>query len=157
MHRYKFPDQVDEVKVRIVAGIVVLLTTTILATSHFWIAYILATSYILTVFLGPRFNPIAIFADAVLVPFFRARKKLIPGPPKRFAQMIGALLSLMILFGYYYFGNILVAKIVVFVLLFFSILESFVGFCAGCFFFNLLMRAGFIPAPICEKCINLSE
>jgi hypothetical protein len=157
MYRLSFPDLVDEVKIRIVAGFVVLLSITILVTGHFWIAYLLAVNYILSLSLGPRFSPLAFLAEFLVLPILQTRKKLIPGPPKRFAQLIGALLSLTILFGYYYFGNILLAKSVIFGLLFFSTLESVVGFCTGCFIFNLLMRAGLIPAPICEKCMNLSK
>jgi hypothetical protein len=31
-------------------------------------------------------------------------------------------------------------------------LEAFVGFCLGCQFFALLMRAGVIPQEVCERC-----
>jgi len=39
----------------------------------------------------------------------------------------------------------------------FSGLESIVGFCAGCWLFGLLMKAGVIPADVCEACNNVSS
>jgi hypothetical protein len=34
-------------------------------------------------------------------------------------------------------------------------LESALGFCLGCAIFGQLMRAGVIPASVCERCNNL--
>ena len=38
----------------------------------------------------------------------------------------------------------------------FAILESVVGFCAGCFVFSQLMKIGIIPESTCEKCNNIN-
>ena len=36
----------------------------------------------------------------------------------------------------------------------FAALESILGFCAGCFVFNYLIRWGLIPQSVCEACVN---
>ena len=36
----------------------------------------------------------------------------------------------------------------------FAALEAFIGFCAGCKVFKLLMNIGLIPNDVCEKCSN---
>lgn len=157
MGNFTFPDLVNERKVRITAGIVVIVSFLIIITDQFWLAWFLALNYLLTVSAGPRFSPFARLADTFVLNRFHLKKKMIPGPPKRFAQLIGTLLSLTILFCFYYLENLILAKSVVFLLLFFSTLESFVGFCAGCYIFGLMMRIGLIPAPVCEKCLNISK
>jgi len=45
------------------------------------------------------------------------------------------------------------AKSLVGVLAVFATLESVVGFCAGCFVFNHLMRWGLIPESVCRECL----
>jgi hypothetical protein len=35
-------------------------------------------------------------------------------------------------------------------------LESVFGYCLGCKTFGLLMRAGIIPAEVCEACNNIA-
>jgi hypothetical protein len=42
------------------------------------------------------------------------------------------------------------------VLLVFALLESVVGFCAGCWVFGLLMRAGVVPEQTCQACNDIS-
>ena len=48
----------------------------------------------------------------------------------------------------------LVARILLGVLVVFALLESVVGFCAGCFAFGLRIRAGLVPEATCEACAN---
>ena len=40
-------------------------------------------------------------------------------------------------------------------LIFAASLEAFLGFCLGCKMFALLMKAGVIPAEVCERCSNI--
>ena len=83
--------------------------------------------------------------------------KPVPGPPKRFAQAIGATLSVSALISWAAFGDttgapsVLVAAIGVA-----ATLESVFAYCIGCKAFALLMRAGVIPAEVCEACNDLS-
>jgi len=42
------------------------------------------------------------------------------------------------------------------VLLVFALLESVVGFCAGCFVFAQLMKVGLVPEETCAACADIS-
>ena len=44
--------------------------------------------------------------------------------------------------------------ILISILILFAALEAFIGFCAGCKVFKLLMNIGLIPNDVCEKCSN---
>ena len=78
-----------------------------------------------------------------------------PGPPKRFAQAVGLTLttvaSILLALGWTGAATALVA-----VLLVFALLESVVGFCAGCWVFGHLMRLGVIPQEVCEACNDIT-
>ena len=41
-------------------------------------------------------------------------------------------------------------------LLVFALLESVVGFCAGCFVFAQLMKVGLVPEETCAACADIS-
>jgi hypothetical protein len=38
----------------------------------------------------------------------------------------------------------------------FSGLESIGGICVGCLVFNAMIRAGLVPATVCEECADVS-
>ncbi len=103
---------------------------------------------------GPRFSPLAIFASRVVVPRLPFRAKLVPGPPKRFAQTIGLLFSasagVLFLLGLATAGYVVIAALVVA-----AGLEAFAGVCLGCQAFALLIRAGVIPQEVCEACNDI--
>ena len=77
--------------------------------------------------------------------------KLVPGPPKRFAQAIGATLSAaaVVTFdaGAPTASWVLVALITVA-----ALLESALGICLGCLIFGGLQARGSFPASVCEAC-----
>jgi hypothetical protein len=79
----------------------------------------------------------------------------VPGPPKRFAQAIGAALSVSAAVLALGFGLAGVAYGLLAALVVAASLEAFVGFCLGCQVFALLMRAGVIPEEVCERCNDL--
>jgi hypothetical protein len=82
--------------------------------------------------------------------------KLVPGPPKRFAQGIGATLSVAALVSWSAFGNTTVALVLVAAIAVAATLESVFAYCIGCKVFAGLMRVGVIPAEVCEACNDLS-
>ncbi len=90
-----------------------------------------------------------------IVPKIVRKEKLVPGPPKRFAQTIGLVVSgaafVLSLLG---FG--LAAQITAGILIVAATLESVFGFCLGCTIFGFLQRAGIIPESVCEACNNIS-
>jgi hypothetical protein len=103
---------------------------------------------------GPKLSILGQLATRVIAPRL-GPAKLVPGPPKRFAQAIGLTFSTAAAVASLVFGSTIVATVLVAVLLVFAILESVVGFCAGCWLFGLLMRIGIIPEETCEACNNI--
>ena len=150
-----FPRTVDEVSVRLVAGVVALTALVALLTGWAWLAVPLAAGFLLRVAAGPRLSPLALLVTRVIRPRLPVRERPVPGPPKRFAQAIGATLTtatavLLLAFdapaGWWLLGAVVLA----------ATLESVFGLCLGCRVFAALMRLGVIPAAICEECTNLS-
>jgi hypothetical protein len=79
----------------------------------------------------------------------------VAGPPKRFAQAIGAALTSAAVVALA-LGLQLVVDALLAVLLAAATLESVFALCLGCRIFAVLMRAGMIPAAICAECADLS-
>lgn len=149
---FSFPNPVNEASARIVAGMAALLGVAFIITGQTWIIALLAYGFLAHVTSGPKFSPLGLLATKVIVPILGWHKP-VPGPPKRFAQGIGLVFSttaLILLLS----GMEISAKGVTGVLVVFATLESTLGFCAGCFVFNQLMRAGLIPESICIECAN---
>ena len=82
--------------------------------------------------------------------------RLVPGPPKRFAQAIGLTLTTVASVLGLALGWTGAALALVGVLAVFALLESAPGFCAGCWMFGHLMRLGVIPQEVCAACNDLS-
>ena len=79
-----------------------------------------------------------------------------PGPPKRFAQAMGTVMSsLALLFGLIVVNHT-VADVVLVLFIPAAGLESIFGYCIGCRVFGLLMRAGLIPEEVCAECADIS-
>lgn len=151
---FTFPNPVNEKAARAVAAGVLLIGLTTLITGWWWLTVPLAYGFIARVLSGPRLSPLGQFATRVVAPRL-GRAVLVPGPPKRFAQGIGVGFSLaaLILAA---LGATAAAAVVLAVLVVFAGLESILGFCAGCFVFGRLMRAGIIPEDTCVACANIS-
>ena len=151
-----FPNPVNEVAARVVAAGVVLLCVAFLASGWTWLLVLLAYGFAARVVAGPRFSPLGLLATRVIVPRLRIRPKLVPGPPKRFAQGIGAVLStgalVAAVLGATGLAMLFVAAIAVA-----ATLESALAFCIGCRIFAGLMRAGIIPESVCEACNHLAS
>ena len=88
-----FPNPVNEKAARVVAGLVVLTAVTALVFQAGWLLWLLAAGFLLRVLSGPRFSPFGLLATKVVAPRL-GRPKLVPGPPKRFAQGLGLTFSL---------------------------------------------------------------
>ena len=83
-------------------------------------------------------------------------KKYVPGPPKRFAQGMGAAMSTAALVLALVAGDHTAADVVLALFLPAAGLESIFGYCLGCKVFALLMRAGLVPAEVCADCADIS-
>lgn len=152
---FRFPDPVNEVSARLVAAGVLLLCLTTLATGARWLLVPLAYGFVARVATGPTLSPLGQFVTRVLTPALPFSARPVPGPPKRFAQGIGATLSVGAAVLGLGFGLTTVAFVLVGMIAAAATLESVFGYCVGCALFAALMRAGVIPEEICEACANL--
>ncbi|HSO65923.1 MAG TPA: DUF4395 domain-containing protein [Ornithinibacter sp.] len=151
---FGFPAVVNEKAARSVAGGVALVAALALVTGWLWLGALLALGFALRVAFGPRRSVIGWLAADVIAPRLGEPQR-VPGPPKRFAQAVGLVLTLVAT-GFLVAGQPFVTTALLGVLLGFAALESVVGFCAGCYVFGLLMRVGAIPEETCAACNDLS-
>ena len=129
-----FPNPVNEKAARTVAaGVAVLALLTLITGWHGLIA-VLALGFLARVLTGPKLSVLGQLATRVIAPRL-GPPRLVPGPPKRFAQAIGLTLTTVAAVSSLVFGAELLATVLVTVLLVFALLESVVGFCAGCWLF----------------------
>lgn len=147
-----FPDPVDEVSARLVAAGVVVLAVATIALDQPWFIPVLAYGFLARVATGPRLSPLGLLVTRVVRPRLDVEPRLIPGPPKRFAQAVGAAFTLTATVLALGFGEVGAAYVVLGLLVVAASLEAFAGFCLGCQVFALLMRVGVIPAEVCERC-----
>jgi hypothetical protein len=151
---FTFPNPVNEKAARVVAGGVVVLAVAAIATGWRPLLIVLAIGFALRVLSGPRFSPLGLLATKVVAPRL-GEPKLVPGPPKRFAQAIGLTFSLAAVLLAYAFDATTAAWIVTGLLAVAAFLESVFALCLGCHAFSLLMRAGVVPESVCEECANI--
>ena len=148
-----FPNPVNDYAARSVAGMVVLLCIATLVFRTPWLLWPLALGFVARVASGPRFSPFGQLATKVIAPRF-GPAKLVPGPPKRFAQTIGATLSVGALIAFY-LGAPTVSWVLVGLITAAATLESVFGFCLGCAIFGKLQAIGVIPVSVCEACNDI--
>jgi hypothetical protein len=147
-----FPEVVDDRAARTVASGVIVTALAALVTRWPALVVLLAGGFWLRVLYGPRYSPLALLVTRVLVPRYPGSPRIVPGPPKRFAQGVGAAWTtaavVLLALGATGAGWVLVALLLVP-----AGLEAALGFCVGCKVFGLLMRAGVIPETVCERCV----
>jgi hypothetical protein len=151
-----FPETVNEKAARVVAGGVALIGVLALATGALWLAAVLCAGFVARVLAGPRLSPLALLATKVVAPRLGAPRE-VPGPPKRFAQAMGAVMSATAAALTLGAGADGAAAAVLGVLVAAATLEAAFALCLGCHAFALLMRAGLIPAETCRACAELSR
>ena len=148
---FDFPDPVNEKAARVVAGVVLALGLLTLLTGAYWLLAVLAYGFWARVLTGPTLSPLGQFAVKVAAPRF-GDPKYVPGPPKRFAQGIGAALTTAGAVAALGFGATGVADVLLGLLIVAAGLESILGYCLGCTLFGGLMRIGLIPQSVCDRC-----
>lgn len=150
-----FPSIVNEVSARLVATGVVVLSVVTIAFDVQWLTLALAYGFVARVLTGPRLSPLGQLVTRVITPALPVEGRLVAGPPKRFAQGIGAVFTLTAALLTFGFDRFDLAQVVLAVLVVAASLEAFAGFCLGCKVFALLMRAGVIPPEVCEDCNDI--
>ena len=124
-------------------------------TANPWVLVPLTYGFVARVLTGPLLSPLGSIATEVITPRLKRDHVFVAGPPKRFAQGIGAVFSIT--------ASVLwildletASRVVIFMLAGAASLEAFVGYCLGCAIFSRLMRWGVIPASVCEECNDIS-
>ncbi len=152
---FSFPNPVNEVSARLVAAGVVLIGVATIVFDQPWILVPLAYGFVARVLTGPTLSPLGQLVTGVLTPRLPFAPKYVPGPPKRFAQGIGATLSVAALILHFAFGATGAAYVLVAMTVVAATLESVFAFCLGCKIFAVLMRVGVIPESVCEECNDI--
>ena len=153
---FSFPDPVNEVSARVVAGGVVLLSLAAIASGWAPLTALIAYGFVARVLTGPTLSPLGQLATRVVTPRLHVAPRLVPGPPKRFAQGMGVVFSVSAAILALGFHERLAADLVLGCLVVAATLESVFALCLGCRAFAVLMRLGVIPEEICERCNNLA-
>lgn len=151
---FSFPDPVNEISARLVAGGVVTMVVLTIALDLRWFVPVIAYGFIARVLTGPSLSPLGQLVTRVITPRLDLEPRLVPGPPKRFAQGIGVVFSLTAT-ALLVAGAWDAARVVLGMLAAAAFLESAFGLCLGCKAFALLMRIGVIPDEICERCNDI--
>lgn len=154
---FSFPDPVNEVSARLVAGGVVVMTVPALIFDEHavWLLAIIAYGFVARVLTGPTMSPLGQYVTRVVTPRLGLGFRPVPGPPKRFAQAMGVAFSVSALV-LTLAGEDLAARVVLALLLTAAVLESAFALCLGCVVFGVLMRAGIVPDSVCERCNNVA-
>lgn len=150
---FKFPNPVNEHSARFVAAGVVCMSLGVSIFGQIWLLVPLTYGFLARVLTGPTLSPLGQFVTRILVPKLNWTPKYCPGPPKRFAQGIGASLSVAACIAWFSYDTTTPARIIVAMILFASTLESVFGFCMGCWIFSYLMKFKIIPEHICDACV----
>lgn len=157
MHRglWDFPNPVNDVAARTVAAGVVVMASIAVSTGALWLTIPLAYGFVARVATGPTLSPLGTFATRVVAPRLGRNARLVPGPPKRFAQAIGAVFTCAAL-GCWLLGHGFAARSLLAVLLVPALLEAAIGYCVGCQVFAGLIALRVIPKSVCEECSDLT-
>ena len=158
---FSFPELINDVAARFVASTVIINCLLIIfcmainSEFSFYLSLFLFYEFLARTSSGPKISIIALLVTKIIVPKLSFNEKMVPGPPKRFAQFIGLIFSININFFLFYNIEYLVI-IFISILIFFASLEAFLGYCFGCKVFKFLMSVNLIPKKVCEKCNDLN-
>jgi hypothetical protein len=150
---FSFPHPVNEKAARSVAGLVAVLAAAILLSGAWWLTVPLALGFWARLLSGPTLSPFGQLATRVIAPRL-GTPRYVSGPPKRFAQGMGAVMSTAaatLALG----GAHTAATAVLVALIAAATLESVFALCLGCKVFGLLMRAGVVPDDVCAECADI--
>ena len=145
---FRFPDPVNETSARIVAGGVVLMGLAFLTMGSGWILLPLAYGFVARVLTGPSLSPLGLFATRVATPRLPGPHRMVPGPPKRFAQGIGVGFSGGAAIAWSVGASPLAYALIV-GLVVAATLESVFAICLGCVVYNRIWG--------CKDCADVRD
>ena len=151
---FSFPNPVNEKAARVVAGVVLVTVLAIFVTGAYWVLIPLTYGFWARLLTGPTLSPLGWTAQNVIAPRL-GPKKPVPGPPKRFAQGMGAAMATLALIFWLVLGSDTATDVVLGLFVVAAGLESIFAYCLGCQVFGLLMRTRLIPESVCAECADL--
>jgi hypothetical protein len=146
---------VNEIAVRITAGGVLIMAALLLVFHQPWLLLALAYGFVARALAGPRISPLALLSTRLIVPRLPLGPRYTPGPPKRFAQSLGAIVTVTGVLLAFVVGFTPAAYVVAGLLVMLAGLESSFGYCVGCKIFSILMALHVIPESVCLDCANI--
>jgi hypothetical protein len=153
---FSFPNPVNEVAARLVAGGLLVMALVTLLADLPGLLIVITYGFWARVATGPTMSPLGQLATRVGAPLLSSHAKPVPGPPKRFAQGIGAVVTSIAticwLAGFWWVSEVLLGLMIVF-----AFMESVLAICVGCHIFGILLRRGVIPESVCEDCADISR
>jgi hypothetical protein len=152
---FSFPNPVNEVSARLVAAGVVVMCVVAIATDQPLLTLVIAYGFLARALAGPTLSPLGQLVTRVITPRLPFAAKPVPGPPKRFAQAIGAVLSVTAAVLVLGFDQRLAGWVVLSLVVVAATLESVFAYCLGCKLFAGFMRVGLIPEAVCEECNDI--
>jgi hypothetical protein len=153
---FSFPNPVNEVAARVVAGGVMVLALVALVADLPALLIPLTLGFWARVLSGPTLSPLGQLATRVIAPKLGEHARPVPGPPKRFAQGIGAVVTTTATVCWLA-GDWPVSEALLGMMVAFAFAESVLAVCVGCHIFNFLMRRGVIPESVCQECADISR
>ena len=153
---FSFPDPVNEKAARVVAAVVAVAAAITLATGWYWLLVPIAYGFVARVLTGPTLSPLGRLAMWVATTRLGPPKH-VPGPPKRFAQGIGAVCTVAAAVFALALGWHAAAGVVLAMMVTFATLEAAFAFCVGCEIFRGLRAIGVVPARVCEACADIGR
>lgn len=163
MSSSRFPAIVDDVTVRLIAAVVLVVGVIALATQQWWLYAVLAADFTLRASLGPKASPIALLVQRWIRPAVATAPRPTAGAPKRFAAAIGAVMTsaatVLWVVSLATGSTAALATVVAIagIMVLFPALESVLGLCVGCKLFAVLMRLGVVPEEICLDCADITR
>jgi hypothetical protein len=151
-----FPNPVNEVSARLVAGGVVIMSISAIALREPWLMAVIAYGFVARVLTGPTLSPLGQLVTRVITPRLGLAERPVAGPPKRFAQGIGVAFSLSAAVLALGFDRMTAADTVLALLAAAALLESAFGLCLGCRAFAVLIKFGVVPDEVCLRCADIS-
>ena len=146
---FRFPDPVNETSARLVAAGVVALGLAFLLLREGWLLVPLTYGFVARVLTGPTLSPLGQFVTRVATPrverILGARRGIeaaavsrhVPGPPKRFAQGIGATFTGLASFAW--LADVPgVSYVLIIGLVGAAALESVFALCLGCIAYSAI-------------------
>jgi hypothetical protein len=152
---FSFPNPVNEVSARLVAGGVVVMSACAIGFRQPWLIAVIAYGFVARVLTGPTLSPLGQLVTRVITPRLHTAPRPVAGPPKRFAQGIGVAFSVSAALLALGFDQTEADYALLGVLIAAATLESVFALCLGCRVFSVLMRLGVVPEEVCLRCNDI--